>query len=49
MRAAVRPRPQFGGIKYVRKFLIALSFATLTFGLTAVTALADGVGGCCYR
>jgi hypothetical protein len=48
MRAAVGSRPQFGGIKYVRKFLIALSIATVTFGLTAVTALADGLGPCCY-
>jgi len=49
VRTAVGPRPQFGGFKYVRRFLIALSIATLTFGLTAVTALADGIGPCCYR
>jgi hypothetical protein len=47
VRAAVGPRPQFGGIKYVRKFLIALSIATLTFGVTGVTALASGIGLCC--
>jgi hypothetical protein len=43
------PDRNSGVIKYVRRFLIALSFATLTFGLTTVTALADGVGGCCLR
>jgi hypothetical protein len=32
----------------MRKFLIALSLATVTFGLTAVTALAGPGGGCCY-
>jgi hypothetical protein len=49
MRAAVGSRPQFGGNKYVRRFLIAISLATVTFGLTTVTALADGLGPCCYR
>jgi len=48
VRAAVGPRPQFGGIKYVRKFLIALSIATVTFAVTAITAFASGGGGCCY-
>jgi hypothetical protein len=32
----------------MRKFLIALSIATLTFALTAIPALADGAGPCCY-
>jgi hypothetical protein len=32
----------------MRRFLIALSLATATFGLTAVTALAGGIVGCCY-
>ena len=51
MGAAVGPRPQFGGIKYVRKFLIALSLATVTFAATAITAFASaatGGGPCCY-
>jgi hypothetical protein len=48
MRAAVGPRPQFGGNQKVRKFLIALSIATVTFAMTAVTVLADGGGPCCY-
>jgi hypothetical protein len=32
----------------VRKFLIALSIATLTFAVTAATALAGVGNGCCY-
>jgi hypothetical protein len=35
----------------MRKFLIALSIATLTFALTAVSAFAAPAGGaglCCY-
>jgi hypothetical protein len=32
----------------MRRFLIALSIATVTFAATAATALAGGIGGCCY-
>jgi hypothetical protein len=32
----------------MRKFLIALSIATLTFAVTAVSAFATGGGPCCY-
>ncbi len=35
----------------MRKFLIALSLATITFAVTAVTALAGpagAIGPCCY-
>ena len=48
MRTAVGPDRNSGVTKYVRKFLIALSIATVTFAMTAVTVLADGGGPCCY-
>jgi hypothetical protein len=37
-----------GEFNLVRKLLIALFLATLTFGLTATAALAGGGGMCCY-
>jgi hypothetical protein len=44
-------RPQIWGYKHMRKFLIALSIATVTFAASAVTALAAPagvIGPCCY-
>jgi len=42
------PDRNLRGFKHVRKFLIALSIATVTFGITAITALAGPSGPCCY-
>ena len=48
MRTAVGPYRNAGVTKHVRKFLIPLSNAPVTFALSAVTVLADGGGPCCY-
>jgi hypothetical protein len=52
MQAVVGSRPQTWGNKYMRKFLIALSIATVTVAMTAVSAFATtaagGIGPCCY-
>ena len=37
----------FRGLVSVRKFLISLFFASLTFAMTATVVLADGGAGCC--
>lgn len=44
-------RPHLWGSQYMRKFVIAISIATVTFAMTAVTAFAmtaGGIGTCCY-